>query len=451
MPPKTIKEVPNAPELLEPLCNKCKLYQNCHSPKLEVQGMGRLGILLLGEAPGETDDRDQKQFISESGVVVDKALRSLNILKERDCFLYNSINCKPARSRSGLKTPTDSQIKYCRPLVQQIINEKKPKLIITLGESASKSVIMKHWKKDFGGITRWRGLTIWDAQYKTWIAPTLDVSTILKNQGKKNNKPRFYKDRNTGKLVVQHGGSKGLSGIHYDFFVNDLKNALECLKKTPENSTYSFDHDLNYYKNQCFILSETEAYELLTDWNENCLDLPVAFDYETTGLKPYDKKQELVTASVCNTGDKAYAFDMRDERVKVAFKRILQNDRIPKIAHNMKYEDNWSAVKLGVEGIRWHWDTMQAAHVEDNRTGYTSLKFLVYVFFGISDYDSEISNYLESDDKRGNSMNRIYEADMFKILMYGALDSLFTYKLAEIQISKMGTKYGIQDLPFFPF
>jgi hypothetical protein len=104
----------------------------------------------------------------------------------------------------------------------------------------------------------------------------------------------------------------------------------------------------------------------------------------------------------------------------------------------MKFEDTWMNIIYGIQTTPWVWDTMQAAHVIDNRPGITGLKFQVYVNFGLVDYDSDVSSYLRSASKDGNAVNQIEKAmqdpEVFrKIKIYCGLDSLFTYRLAQIQ------------------
>ncbi|HUM45240.1 MAG TPA: hypothetical protein PKI14_20015, partial [Fervidobacterium sp.] len=80
----------------------------------------------------------------------------------------------------------------------------------------------------------------------------------------------------------------------------------------------------------------------------------------------------------------------------------------------------------------------------DNRTEISSLKFQVYVNFGVVDYDSAIEKYLHStDDKNANSTNRVMElvANPIKrkeLFTYCGLDSLFGYRLAMRQVKLIG-------------
>ena len=133
---------------------------------------------------------------------------------------------------------------------------------------------------------------------------------------------------------------------------------------------------------------------------------------------------------------------MPPRRKRKPFINWLANPLAYKIAHNLKFENLWSSIKLKQPVNGWIWDSMLFAHIEDNRQGITGLKFQVYVNFGIIDYDSEIAPYLDSKSKDGNAFNRIKELiktreGKEKLLTYCGLDALYGHKLAMRQMAKL--------------
>jgi hypothetical protein len=169
---------------------------------------------------------------------------------------------------------------------------------------------------------------------------------------------------------------------------------------------------------------------------------PFAFDYETTGLKPHDKgKHRIICMSLCNSPKKAYAFMIDDVGPHMhVLKRLLKSHENPKIAHNMQFEHRWTKTMLGFTSEPWGWDTQLAAHILDNRPGITSLKFQVYVNFGVVNYEGDVEPYLKRKDvKNANAVNRIEELiktdhGQRTLMTYCGMDSLFTYKLAMKQM-----------------
>ena len=177
-----------------------------------------------------------------------------------------------------------------------------------------------------------------------------------------------------------------------------------------------------------------------------------AFDYETTGIKPHAKGQRIVCASIATDANNAVVFPMplrKSERKP--FITFLQSN-VKKIAANLKFEDHWSNVRLKSPVHKWHYDTMLMAHILDNRTGISGLKFQTYVQLGVVDYDNEVSSYLKAKDEKGralsNGLNKILKfiktpKHLRELLKYCALDSIHTYRIMEIQKEEIDN-----DLPF---
>jgi DNA polymerase I-like protein with 3'-5' exonuclease and polymerase domains len=179
----------------------------------------------------------------------------------------------------------------------------------------------------------------------------------------------------------------------------------------------------------------------------------IAFDYETTGIKPQAKGHRIICVSVADTPNHAFVFLMPKQREnRQPFLDLLGNNLVGKMAHNAKYEDTWTAVRLRQNIQNWTFDTMLASHLLDNRPGITGLKFQVYINFGIIDYDSEVAPYIKStdDDSDGsNSINNIHTVLKSKqltdkLLEYCARDAIYTYRLALKQ-------QKIMDFTFLPF
>ena len=174
----------------------------------------------------------------------------------------------------------------------------------------------------------------------------------------------------------------------------------------------------------------------------------VAFDYETTGVKPQGKGHRIVCASIAVSSSLVYVFMMpKSKKEREPFLELLKNPNVGKMAHNMKFEDHWTEVKLKTSIFNWTWDSMLAAHILDNRTGVTGLKYQAFVRFGVRDYDSEITPYLQAEGS--NDINKIGElidkpGGQEKLLEYCALDSIYQYRLAMLQMKEI-------EYDFLPF
>ena len=149
--------------------------------------------------------------------------------------------------------------------------------------------------------------------------------------------------------------------------------------------------------------------------------------------------------SMCTDYGKVIVFPLpKSNRGKKLLQQILQSEKIGKIAQNLKFEHTWTFNILGYEIKNWVWDTMLATHILDNRPDITGLKFQTYAQFGIAGYEEETNPYIKSaDPKNSNSTNKILELKegtplWRKLLKYCGKDSLYTYKLAMMQMEKIG-------------
>ena len=398
-------------------CASCGLYQNCLSPKMKPFGKGKKRILNIGEAPGETEDRKARQWQGKVGRRLQRMYRQFGIDLFEDCVNINAVNCRPAKNR----TPTDYEISCCRQSVRQVIEEVQPHIIMLFGNAAVTSVIGDRWKKDLGGINKWRGWQIPDRDLMAWVCPVFHPSFVERQQG-------FDEVEKIWEL--------------------DFEEALNCLdKRFPD-----FQDD----KQNIQILEPDEIEPVLASLPDKYTNEICYIDYETTGIKPHAKGHRIVCTAVAPEPHLAYVFmGPKTKKQKQALARFLTDPALGKAAANMKFEHAWSMVKLGVETNPWIWDTMQAAHVLDNRQGITSLKFQAYVQLGVVDYDSHISPFLSGrapgeDPKSANAINRIFDLvekdDGKELMTYCGLDTLYEYQLGEIQMKKL----GFDNPPYFP-
>jgi hypothetical protein len=214
------------------------------------------------------------------------------------------------------------------------------------------SVIGNRWKKKIGDINTWRGFIIPDRNFNAFIAPIYD--------------PKFVYTRKNEKLAEK-------------IWIKDIANILQKIdKKLP-------------------VLKQTEkCIQYINSDEEFDTFLPIieksntiAFDFETTSLKPYYSKQKIVCTSIAVSDTKVFVFMNTPYRNK-KFINILKKRKILKIAHNLQMEDKWCNIKLKTKVKGWLACTMNNTHILDNRSDITSLKFQVYINFGIADYDSLI-------------------------------------------------------------
>ena len=130
----------NKQDLLENLKKQLNSIDNCKlksNSKNIVLGEGNIDspIMLIGEAPGEIEDKVGNPFKGESGELLDKMLIAINI-KRQNIYTSYAINFRPPEDRK----PTSQEIKRYSNFLKEHISIIDPKIIILMGSTAMEAV-----------------------------------------------------------------------------------------------------------------------------------------------------------------------------------------------------------------------------------------------------------------------------------------------------------------------
>lgn len=391
-------EIISAPKFALPKCDVCKMDKSCKSPKMKVNGKGKRGILLVGEAPGSQEDIQGRPFVGRSGQYLESVLRKLGIEMRQDCWLTNALLCHPVNN----SIKDDRSIDYCRPFLINTIKELNPVTIILLGSVPVSSLIGWLWKENTEGIYRWAGWQIPNQRLNSWICPTFHPAHILRTVN-----PRDDEDKVLALKFALHL-EKAVSKRNRPWKeVPDYKSEIRTIYDPKEAAVR--------IRRMCKIGKE------------------VAFDYETDRLKPDSKDSQIICASLSD-GEETIAYPWVAEAVEES--KILLESGIPVIASNAKFEERWSMRHLGITVKNWVWDTMLTSHLLDNRPLISSIKFQSFVRLGQESYDDSIKPYMKSDNS--NLPNKLRQLDLGKLMVYCGLDSLLEWLVAQEQKEDLG-------------
>lgn len=117
-------------------CERCRL---CEKRTNTVFGVGDRNAdwMLIGEAPGENEDRLGEPFVGQAGKLLDNMLRSLTLARDSNVYIANVIKCRPP----GNRNPEQDEVARCEPYLQRQVALVKPKLIVALGRFAAQSLL----------------------------------------------------------------------------------------------------------------------------------------------------------------------------------------------------------------------------------------------------------------------------------------------------------------------
>ena len=99
-------------------------------------------LMLIGEAPGRDEDLAGVPFIGRSGKYLNGLLESVNLSRENDVYVSNLLNWRPDNNR----VPTEDEILYCLPYLEKHIDLHNPRLIGTLGSTATFALLARGLK-----------------------------------------------------------------------------------------------------------------------------------------------------------------------------------------------------------------------------------------------------------------------------------------------------------------
>lgn len=138
-------------------CRGCPLYKRATQG---VFGEGRLAsrILLVGEQPGDQEDLAGKPFVGPAGGLLDRALAEAGIARG-DVFVTNAVKhfkWEPRGKRRIHQTPRWSEVKACRPWLDEELARVKPDVVVALGSVAAKSLMGSQFRvlKNRGKVHR---------------------------------------------------------------------------------------------------------------------------------------------------------------------------------------------------------------------------------------------------------------------------------------------------------
>ncbi|RMC95369.1 uracil-DNA glycosylase [Aquitalea palustris] len=126
-------------EQLEQAVANCQNCQLCHTRTQTVFGRGnpQARWMLIGEAPGEQEDRQGQPFVGKAGQLLDNMLAAAGLDRENDVYIANVLKCRPP----GNRNPNPGEILACSSYLQQQIRHVQPTLILALGRFAVQTLL----------------------------------------------------------------------------------------------------------------------------------------------------------------------------------------------------------------------------------------------------------------------------------------------------------------------
>ena len=138
---------------LEQAVRECRACALCNSRKNTVFGVGDNAAqwMVIGEAPGETEDLQGEPFVGQAGKLLDNMLRAIGLSRKAEAaqgkaqptgqgagvYIANTLKCRPP----GNRNPEPHELQACAPFLQRQVTLVRPRIILAMGRFAVQSLL----------------------------------------------------------------------------------------------------------------------------------------------------------------------------------------------------------------------------------------------------------------------------------------------------------------------
>ena len=142
-------------------CRDCPLWKNA-TQTVFGEGNPRARVMLVGEQPGDVEDREGHPFVGPAGRILDQGLADAGLDRER-LYVTNAVKhfkWEPRGKRRLHKTPAQREIDACHQWLERELEAVKPTLVVALGATAAKALLGAAFRitQDRGRVARREGL-----------------------------------------------------------------------------------------------------------------------------------------------------------------------------------------------------------------------------------------------------------------------------------------------------
>jgi DNA polymerase len=130
-------------------CTACPLHAT-RTQAVPGDGPVSARIMAVGEAPGESEDREGRPFVGAAGRLLTQLLEGIGLRRE-DIYITNVLKCRPPQNRD----PNPEEVAACSHFLDEQIERIHPDVILVLGRHASARLLPGH-----PGISRMHGRRI---------------------------------------------------------------------------------------------------------------------------------------------------------------------------------------------------------------------------------------------------------------------------------------------------
>jgi uracil-DNA glycosylase len=156
-------------------CKACPLWRS-GTQTVFGEGKRNAEVMLVGEQPGDREDRAGRPFVGPAGDLLDRALAEAEI-DRRSVYVTNVVKHFKweARGKRRIhKKPNASEIRACKPWLENELHVVKPSVVVCLGATAAQALLGAKFR-----VTQERGRFV-DSDIAEYVTATIHPSSILR-------------------------------------------------------------------------------------------------------------------------------------------------------------------------------------------------------------------------------------------------------------------------------
>ena len=156
-------------------CEGCPLYANATQTVFGA-GPASASVMMIGEQPGDVEDKKGEPFVGPAGKLLDKVLVEVGIPR-KEVYVTNAVKhfkWTPRGTKRLHAKPNSREIFACRPWLEAELEAIKPEIIVLLGATAAQALMGPKFR-----ITKQRGQPL-ESQWSDWTLATYHPSALLR-------------------------------------------------------------------------------------------------------------------------------------------------------------------------------------------------------------------------------------------------------------------------------
>jgi len=157
-------------------CRACDLFLT-GTQTVFGEGPARAEVMMVGEQPGDQEDRAGQPFVGPAGRVLDEALEEVGIDRSR-VYVTNVVKHFKwvARGKRRIHSkPNAREIRACRPWLDAELADVQPRVVVALGATAAQALLGASFR-----VTQQRGKPLEDTGLAPYVVATVHPASILR-------------------------------------------------------------------------------------------------------------------------------------------------------------------------------------------------------------------------------------------------------------------------------